>query len=387
MIQTHARNASLQDTVELLTAQNAAKLDIVVPATKMFMKHGVLVVKGAEAEITETGVTQVDGEYRPTKVFNDGVAQKLGIPTKFLTTVYEDRSDIYDQLVNGFLHGSRPFKAADGTITKEYPADERNFLVRLFRGEDGIARAFLSDKYDLSMDNFDVLLALLDGLREAGIDNAQVKADVSERRMAVRVNVPELLVHAPESLISRYHDPRSGNAAIDNPGVSAGLLIGNSETGGGAYTILPYMTLLICTNGMTMTQDILRSVHLGGRLDQGVINWGADTQAKAVDLVKLKTRDAVTTFLNEEYMTKTLAVIAGKAAKPVDDAVKTIETISKKLAYSQEDAAGILQHFIKGGQADAGGIFHAITSYVQDVADADKAYDMELSAIKALDLV
>ena len=122
-------------------------------------------------------------------------------------------------------------------------------------------------------------------------------------------------------------------------------------------------------------------------MDQGVINWGADTQAKAVDLVKLKTRDAVTTFLNEEYMTKTLAVIAGKAAKPVDDAVKTIETISKKLAYSQEDAAGILQHFIKGGQADAGGIFHAITSYVQDVADADKAYDMELSAIKALDLV
>ena len=49
--------------------------------------------------------------------------------------------------------------------------DARNFLVRCFRGDPGqpgVARALLSDSYKV-MDNFDLLLAVLDGVTQAGV--------------------------------------------------------------------------------------------------------------------------------------------------------------------------------------------------------------------------
>ncbi|MFC7512626.1 hypothetical protein ACFQV4_29845 [Streptomyces thermocarboxydus] len=52
---------------------------------------------------------------------------------------------------------------------------QRRFMLRAFRGEngpgmppaEGVARALLSDSYKL-MDNFDMLLAALDGVKQSG---------------------------------------------------------------------------------------------------------------------------------------------------------------------------------------------------------------------------
>ncbi|MFC0860756.1 hypothetical protein ACFHYQ_00445 [Sphaerimonospora cavernae] len=51
-------------------------------------------------------------------------------------------------------------------------AADRRFLVRALRGTGdgaGVARAFLSDRYKI-IDNLDVLMAALDGVRLAGAD-------------------------------------------------------------------------------------------------------------------------------------------------------------------------------------------------------------------------
>ena len=106
-----------------------------------------------------------------------------------------------------------------------------------------------------------------------------------------------------------------------------------------------------------------------------------------MELIASKVKDAVATFLDVEYMQMVMDRIEDKAATPLDDPAAAVELVATTMRYTDEQRAGILDHFIKGGQVTAGGMLNAITSYVQTVDDPDTAYDIELSAMDAFDLV
>lgn len=402
-VQTEARNASMEDLVTVLKDQHGRKIDMVVPATKMRAESGLLVVEGADAVIDTEGVTQADGTYRPTAVFDEGVAEKLGIPLAYVRRMRAERTDLYDVNVNGWLHGG-PAGAAD----------PRKFLMRGFAGDvpgaEGIARALLSDTYK-RMDHFDILMATLAGVKEAGVDVEIAGCDLTERRMRVRIVAPQVTALAP-NLLGGYRSPfgedgvaratsfgkdRLGRdldrlaqrlgTANGKPVVFAGLEVGNSETGGGAFTVTPRIVALTCLNGMTVTWDVLRAVHLGSKMDEGVVRWSADTEEKNLALVTAKTRDAVATFLDADYVARTVARIEDVAGFPLSSPAEDVKRLGKSLMFDEATTEGILDHFIRGGQVTAGGVVNAITSYAQTVDDADKAAGIEASALKVLDLV
>lgn len=417
-ISTDLRNADLNDLAELLQQQQVRKLDMVVPATKLRSEGGVLVVQGADAQLTDEGVTQTDGRYLPTRICDEGVAEKLGVPLSYIRKLRETRSDLYDANVNGWLHGHASTYRSDlssVTGSPSAPADPRSFLLRAFRGDDGgvgIARALLSDSY-ARIDNLDVLVAALDGIRQADVDAQVVGCDLTERTMRVRVVAPSVQAEAT-NLLAEYRSPfrdpaedakrrANGNgvqAALDamatwgrhsgeiaDPVVFAGWELGNSETGGGAFSITPRIVFRICNNGATMTHDAIRKVHVGGKLDEGEVKWTEDTQRKAVELVTAKTRDAVATFLSEGYLRKCVERIEEKAGVAVANPSEAIEKLGKALTYDESTIAGVLNHFTRGGQMTAGGVLNAVTSYAQLVSDPDKAADLEASALRALDFV
>lgn len=378
-----ARNASLQDIAALLTDQRGRAHDIVAPASAIRSEGGNLVVTGSEPILSADGVTNGDGTYVPTVVAEEGVASKLGIPLAYVRRMRADRPDLFDANVNGWLRGQVDLA---GDFAKADP-DPRSFLVRTFRGDDGgpgVARAFLSQSYKV-IDNLDVLLAALDGVQQAGAEVEIQGADLTERRMYVRISAPAIQALAP-TLLAGYRSPFTGNSGADNPTVFAGFVLSNSETGCGAFTITPRLTVQVCNNGMTMTKDALRSIHIGGKMDEGVIRWTDDTQAKNLELVAAKTRDAVATFLDVEYVERALAAIEERAAVKLDKPAEAIQIVSAKLRYTETQAAGILDHFIRGGDATAGGVLHAVTSYAQVIADADEAAEFEDSALRALEL-
>jgi len=400
-VEITARNASLEDLAGLLQEQHARKIDMVVPATKMLMDRGVLRVRGAEVQMDDDGVTEVDGRYVPTSVFDEGISQKLGIPLPYVRKMRSDRVDLYDQNVNGWLTGGGELEDFDGATVQEFSSDPRSFLVRAFKGDDGtgIARAFLSDSYKM-MDNLDALTAALDGVKNAGVNVEFAGCDLTERRMTVKIVAPEIAGLAP-TLLENYRSPfgtiddvRSlaqreglGYAPGGEPIVFAGFVLSNSETGGGAFTITPRLVIKVCQNGLMITKDALRAVHLGGKMDEGVIAWSGDTMQKTTALITAKTRDAVQTFLDKEYMERTIRHMESQAGKPVDDPIKTVQQVGKKLAFSETQIKGVLDHFVRGGQMTAAGVMNAVTSFAQTVEDADTAYDMEAQGVRALELV
>jgi hypothetical protein len=266
-----SRNATLHDMVALLQRQHDAKLDVVAPARDLRMSSGDLHIEGiGEPRITLEGVTPTRGVFRPSMVCDGGIAEKLGIPLQYLRLMREQQLELLDHNVNTWL--------ADD------PA--KRYLVRTLRGEGGqpgIARAMLSEKYKIT-DNLDVLMAVLEGIRRTGVHTEVSRCDLTERRMYVKLRSPEVAAAAPR-LLADYRSPFSGLRGADNPLVFAGFVISNSETGHGSFSITPQITIQVCDNGMTFTRDAMREVHLGGRLEQGVIRWSGATQDANLELV------------------------------------------------------------------------------------------------------
>lgn len=432
---TDARNASLGDLAALLKDQHARKVDIVAPAAKIRSMEGVLQIAGAEAVLDESGVTQVDGQYRPTIVCDEGLSDKMGIPLPYMRRLRSERVDLLDANVNGWLHGRKPkivkrstpeiqaaYLAGTGSqpfeervVREAVPGDTRQFLIRCFKPDDGesegIARAFLSDRYSV-IDNLDVLTAALDGVRQAGVNVEIDGCDLTDRKMYVRIVAPEVQALAPV-LLAGYRNPFSdpdverarnhgwnleaaraaaareglgfGDDEGGEPVVFAGFVLSNSEVGGGAFSIVPRLMVKVCKNGLVITKDALRAVHLGGKMEEGVIRWTEDTQSKNIALVTAKTRDAVATFLDSEYMVGALRAIEEQAGVRVSDPVETVKILGKRLTFDQATIDGVLDHFVRGGQMTAGGVLQAVTSFAQTIPDADKAMDVEAQALRALE--
>lgn len=375
-METTTRNATLADLRDMLMEQQARKLDVIAPADKVRAVDGMIYVSGTDPILTAEGVQLSDGVYRPTEVFDEGVAAKLGIPPAYLKRLRTDRPDLYDANVNGWLQG-----------TDDYDPDSRNFLLRLFQGDMqdyGIGRAFLSDRFAI-IDHLDVLMSTMQGVAQAQASVEVTGCDLTDRRMYVKIEAPEVQAYAPE-ILRGYRSPFSGASGADNPTVFAGIVISNSETGGGAMSIAPRLTFQVCSNGMTATKDAVRAVHLGGKNEEGVVNWSQDTNDKTLELITAKTRDAVATFLNVDYMKRVLSELATKSDVKLAKPDEVVKSVTKRLAFSQEAQDAVFGMFIQGGQITAGGVMQAVTAAAQVVSNADEAMDMEAASFRALDL-
>jgi len=366
------RHATLQDLAGLLRGQKARKIDVIAPAAAIRAEHGLLVLDDTMPDLTPDGVAMTSGAYRPTSVCDAGVADKLGIPAAYLRRMREQAPALYDQNVNGWLE-----------------RDDRSFTIRCLRpdgpssGRTGVARAFLSDGYKV-IDHLDVLVAALDGIRQAGHPVEVEECDLTERRMYVKVRSDAVQVMAP-LLMAGYRSPFTGASGADNPFISGGLVLTNSETGCGACALTPRMVAQVCRNGMTITRDAKRMIHLGERQQAGV-TWAGDTTDKSLALLTAMVRDTVTSILDPAYVQRAVRALEKEAGHPVQNPVEAVKVISTRLRYTDAQQADVLNHFIKGGDLTAGGIMHAITSAAQIQGNADDAWDLENTAIDALRL-
>jgi hypothetical protein len=399
-----ARNATLADMVAILRTQRARRLDVVAPASAIHAHDGSLVISGTVQQLMADGVTSAAGTYRPTRVAEEGIADKLGIHQAYLRRLRDrGRTDLWDANVNGWLHGD-PLAG--------HPGDDRNFLVRLFQpaGGDqaGVCRALLSDSYRV-IDNLDALMATLDGIRQAGADVEFDGLDLTERRLYARVVAPQIRAYAP-ALLAGYRSPFGGRVYIPGgswtpeqarqaaageghgyepgaePVLFAGFVISNSETGEGAWSITPRIVALICGNGLQITADVARAVHLGARQDEGVIRYSADTAGKELAVITARARDAVATFLSPTYLQAKITDMERKAGVPVTRPGEAVRQVAQAARFTDEMAETILDHFIRGGQLTAGGVMQAVTSVAQTLDDADDASDLEAKALRALDV-
>jgi hypothetical protein len=362
------RKADLGQLHAQLVDEHARKYDFVAPATALRAEAGRLIVAGSDTEISESGVTSYDGRYQLNSIAVEGLAAKLDIPLGYLRRAQAKNLPLFDDNINGW------FTHADNA--------GKRYLVRSLRGDgDGLVRAFLSDRFRI-VDNVDVLMATLDGIREAGVPVQIQSCDLTERTMRVRVVCEEIAAYAGD-LVENYRSPFGGGAGKDLPMVFAGFELSNSEVGAGQFALTPRITWQVCTNGQTMTRDAVGTRHLGARMDDGIVQWSDATQQTNLKLVAQQTADAVATFLNIDYVTRVLDGIRAEAGAPVNPST-VVETVAKSMKYTEAQQTAILDCFIRSGQVTAGGVMQAVTAAAQLETDGDVAAALEASALEAL---
>ena len=372
--QRHLRGETdISQLVAVLQDQQAAKLDLVLPTNQIRFNQGLLSIADQQVVLGADGVTDPNGLYLGTEAVDQQIADLFSIPVRYLRRMRDEHVDLLDTNVNEWAARA-----------------EGKRLVRLLQGSDpedpttsGIVRAVLSDRYAIR-DNIDTVFSVLQGLREAGLDGSNISGiDLSDNRLYLAVNVPQIAVDAKE-LVRGYRSPFDSRPGEELPLLNAGLVFTNSEVGRGAFEIFPRAVLQVCKNGLTRKVDGFRKIHLGGRLEEGTINWSTATVDAANEFVRQQVKDAVASFLSEGYLENLRDDLLKDAGVEVVDVVGTVEFVSKKLQYTQTEQDSILADFIKGGQVTSGGVLNAVTSVAQRIENPDRAYEVEASAIEAM---
>lgn len=383
-----ARNASLEDLGKLLALQKRQAVDLVLPASTIRFVGGKLEVAGADPILRGDGVLDPNGAYALTSHADGQLAGQFDIPVKYFRRLREENVPLLDINVNDWADHSS--------------YEGKKILARLFWADDpsnpgtvGVARSFMSNRYG-ARDNFDALVSTLDGIRAAGLaaDNLQIHGDLTDRKFYLIVDAPEVQGYG-HSLVEGYRSPYAngrgtGHGGIDAenlPIVSAGLIIQNSEIGSSQLSITPRIVIRTCGNGVQIAKDVVAFRHIGARLDEGNVEWATDTRAALNEAQKHQVRDAVRQFLTADYVQKTVAELEAQSGAPVEEVAKTIEAVAQEFSYTEDEASSILNFFIDGGQRTAGGVMNAITAMVQQVDDADRAYEIEATAVPAMAFV
>lgn len=375
------RQGTLPELVAELKDENLKKKDFVVPSKCLTMRDGKIVISSEEENKSLMGILKEVGisAQVPTEMvlnclplFHENVAMRLDIPFRYY--------DKMEKLADKYL--------LDTNVThwlKDKVAT--NYFLRTFINKEeneGFARALLSDRYNV-IDNFDVLLACLEAVKESGL-NLKIDTngcDLTEKSMYVRFVVPNIEVDAPE-LLRNYRNPK-GDVGEAGNGIITGFVIKNSEVGQGSFTICPRAVILKCSNGMVFKDDNFSKMHLGARMEgYSQINWSEETKRKNFELVICQVKDAIKKFCSEEYLMGRIAKLQEYGKTDLKNPIDTVRNVTKHLSMSEEKEKNILDFFMRGGDFTPLGVSQALTFYAHETNDADEQYEMECLAVDLL---
>lgn len=390
-MQNKLRYPTLQKIFEQLKSEQVQKLDVIVPNKNLKMnEQGLLTVagygkqvKGLNSVLKNAGVKQVaaGGEMllTPTEICHSQIADKLSIPKPYYDRVLNDSPELLSQNVNHWM--IRRAEKRENSFLRCFTSNDPNGI--------GYARAILSDSFKV-IDNLDVLTVALEAIKETGAKVEIESCDLTDKKMYIRVYSPEVEVSAPD-LLKNYRVPKSRNANINirpgSTGICSGFVITNSEIGFGSFAVSPRVIILACANGMIDRRDQFRRVHLGSKLESGVVKWSNSTINKNMELIKSQVKDSVRTFLSKEYLGQWIDNITELGLQELEHPIEATQNVCKAIGYSEDKAKSILDYFVKSADHTAFGVTQAITFFAHETDSADEQFDMEHEATAILPMI
>ncbi len=369
---------NLMQLVEQLQNQQLQKRDMVVPSSCLRFHNGHLIISNVskhpemDALLHNTGVATTEAgltslTLKPLDAFHKQICSRFEIPA-----VYYNRMNTDDNIV-----------CLDDNVNHWLMQSKKSYLVRCFapteEGQIGVARTLLGDRYRI-LDNLDVLMTALDAIRQTGVDLKVESADITESKMYVRFIAPSVIQDSP-TLLSRYRVP-SNNAPNGDSGIMAGFVLTNSEVGFGSSYVAPRLVVSACKNGMIMKQDAMSKVHLGGKMEEGHIQWSEETKQKNIELIIMQIKDAVATYTSNDYLGKAIEMLETNGQKKLENPIDTITNVSTDLSFSEDKTKKLMQYFMESADYTGFGVAQAVTYFAHQDADADTQFEMEAVAVE-----
>ena len=339
-----------------LSAVTDARVDVIHPMSALNWGDGcdTASVELTEPHITDSGVVAaLTGQVSGTAIRQ--TATRLDVPMPYITR----------------LNGTGNADLAAVNLNTLGQRMAKPIMSRWLMCEDGMyLRAVLSDRYG-AIDNIDLVAATVAGLKAAGVGvgDCELDADITDDRFRLRIAVPAIAQAAPD-LLADYRPPMSPARQLhgekgSQPVLWAGLEISNSETGGGAVRIAPRAVVLVCRNGMTRMKDMLRQVHVTGRLAEGVIDWSDQTKRRSLELTTSQIQDAARTFCSVEYLNGIIAAMRVAKGVAVESPSTAVKVVADSIGLSDVEGKRVLDLFAASGDMSVFGLAQALTVAAQ----------------------
>ena len=244
---------------------------------------------------------------------------------------------------------------------------------RLVRVLDGNVRALLSDRYQC-IDNYDIFYATLDQFNkikeQKKMDINILASKLTDTNMYIKATSPAL-----DASIKHYK-------GLAEP-VHGGVIITNSEVGNGAFTVKPFINVLVCTNGL-ISDQIFKRVHIGRSKDIGYVKWSDETKQLEDAALWAKINDMIWNTFDLDVFAKWIDELNGTASTEIEKPEKAIDTIIKTYDIPKSRKEDLLNQFTKEGSPTQWGLSMAVTRCAQDEESYNDQVKMEQIGAKLL---
>jgi len=297
--------------------------------------------------IVPTQVTQVEINGHQQIAFNGNVfdltdhalaqiADRLKIPKRFLNYLRAENPSLLEHNINDLF--------------KKFPE------LRMIRTMDNKVRAFLSERYR-PLDNDKLAQAVFPALQAA--DAKIVSCEITEKKMYIKAVIPHICELIP------------GASHMGDDHINPSIMISNSEIGLGGLTVLPGLHDPICTNLCFFTSDKYTKFHLG----------------RKVQSVFAQLKDTIEASLGGEVFKQIVNRVRNARGQVIEEkqVQKVIEVTSKKFSLNEDEKGSVLAYLIERGELSQWGISSAITRASEDVADYDRASELESLGSKIIE--
>jgi len=344
----------LHELLEELERQKKTenRYDIVVPTDQL----KVTVDVGTNKILMEVPQPSGDSKYHAITDFcHEQIADKCGIPRKYYQRMLEDdKLDLLKENINEWISSKEK---------------------RLIRVLDGKVRALLSDRYRC-IDNYDIFESALEEFKNIqknkGLDIQIIDAKLTETNLYIKVTSPQLT-----AMIKHWRGSEEQ--------VEGGVIITNSEVGRGAFTVKPYINVLVCTNGL-ISSTILKRVHLGEKKELGIIDWSDETKQLQDATLWSQIKDMINHTFDLEVFKQWIDEINQKATTEILKPKLAVDNIVKRFSTIPKGAVDDLLNQFTRERPTQWGLAMAVTRVAQDQADYNKQVEWEKVGAEILEL-
>ena len=310
-------NNALSDLLEKVKDQAARSADYLAPTNNL--QKGTL-EDGTPQLIIEANRGEPTKHFKINDTAFGQIATHAGIDTRTARRLQEHFPIEFDALMN---------KSWEKFPVVRLVRTHLNTTALNTVGDDGVVRAFVSDKFK-TFDNVNLLQTTLPQLMESDAQFQVVQANLSEKRMYLRL----------KSLL------QTGTGANVGDHMANGIGFGNSEVGAGSVSVYQIFWTLICTNGM-QTENKTRSSHITSARDGD--DWGLlSDDAKNADnhALELKLRDLVGVYSSREAFDEVLDKMKAAAADVIDgeytDVTDVVNNLGKVMQLTKKENSDVL---------------------------------------------
>lgn len=327
---------TIQNLYLELDRQRAARKDLIADTRSINVNS----VGNLSMLTVDTGADKLS--YRISEIAHRQIADRLSIPYKYYERMRQENPKLLDSNINSWLN-AMPEK-------------------RMLRTLDGKLRAFLSARYR-RLDNLELVdhvLPVIETMKGCEI----ASCDVTETHLYLKVINKAMKTEV-----------------VPGDVVQAGFVISNSEIGLGALKVEPLVYRLVCKNGLISKDYAHKKYHTGRQVEDtdNAYELYSDATLAADDAAYfMKVQDVVSAAVNEaKFMLTVNKMRMAMNIKTGDDPVQAVEVLGDRYILNKNERASILRHFYIGGDFSSYGLINAITRSSQDVADYNRATELE----------